>query len=136
MRKSILNDAKKGEDIPPMQAMKLSMQAMKLPALLTMQAIKLPALPSPPPPMPPVLPPQDQMILMSMALVCLRSFPLVFVYFLHITLFLKNLSMKNRINHQKDFICFRSDDEKNLYNKWLVLIGKKILKTPLRMDSL
>ena len=29
----------------------------------------------------------------------------------------KNLSMKNRIKHQKDVICFRSDDEKTLYNK-------------------
>ena len=48
------------------------------------------------------------MILMSMALVYLLSLPLVFVYFLHITLFsLKNSSMKNRINHQNDVICFR-----------------------------
>ena len=29
----------------------------------------------------------------------------------------KNLSMKNRINQQKDGICFRSDDGKTLYNK-------------------
>ena len=91
--------------IPPIQAMKLPMQAMKLPmqvmkllALLTMQAMKLPA--------PTTTPPQDQMILMSMALACLLSLPLVFVYFLHVTLFLKNLSMKNRINHQKDVIYF------------------------------
>ena len=39
----------------------LPIQAMKLPALLTMQAMKLPASPTPPP--------QNQMILMSMALV-------------------------------------------------------------------
>ena len=49
-----------------------------------------------------------------MALVYLRSLLSVFVYFLHITLFSqKNLSMKNKINHQKDVICFR----KNIYNK-------------------
>ena len=53
--------------------------------------------------------PQDQMILMSMALVYLLSLPLVLVYFLYITLFsLKNASMKNRINNQNDVICFRS----------------------------
>ena len=64
----------------------------------------------------------------------LASLPLVFVYILHITLFLKNKPMKKRLNHQNDVLCFRSDDEKNLYNKWLVLIGRKTLKTPLRMD--
>ena len=79
----------------------LPIQAMKLPALLAMQPMKLPASPTPPP--------QDQMILMSMALVYLLSLPLVFVYFLYITLFsLKNASMKNRINNQNDVICFRS----------------------------
>ena len=31
----------------------------------------------------------------------------VFVYFLHITLFLKNKSMKKRINHQNDVIYFK-----------------------------
>ena len=51
----------------------------------------------------PLLMPQDQMILMSMALVYLLSLPLVFVYFLDITLSsLKNSSMKNKINHQND----------------------------------
>ena len=47
------------------KAMKLqaliTIQAMKIPTLLTMQAMKLPALATPSP--------QDQMILMSMALV-------------------------------------------------------------------
>ena len=55
-----------------------------------------------------------------MALVYLRSLLSVFVYFLHITLFslkTKNLSLKSRMNHQKDVTCFRSDDEKTLYNK-------------------
>ena len=81
------------------------MQAMKLPALLTIEAMKLTALPTPLP--------QDHMILMSMVLVYLVSLPLVFAYFLHITLFsLKNLSMKNRINHQNDVICYRK-----IYNK-------------------
>ena len=62
-----------------------------------------------------------------MALVCLLALPSVFVYFLHITLLrlkIKNSSMKNRINHQKDVICFRK-----IYNKWLVLIRRKTLKT-------
>ena len=90
---------------------------------LAMLAMKLPALATPLPSLPlalTTLPPQDQMILMSMALVCLLCLPLLFVYFLHITLFnlkIKNSSMKNRINHQNDVICFRSDDEKALYNK-------------------
>ena len=63
LKESILNDAKKVAEILPMQA-------MKLPALATL-----------PPPLPPVLatPPQDQMILMSMALVYLLSLPLVFL---------------------------------------------------------
>ena len=76
--------------------------------------------------------PQDQTILMFMALVCLLSLPLVFVYFLHITLFnlkIKILSMKNRINHQNSVICFRK-----VYNKWVVSIEEKKLKTPLKMD--
>ena len=59
-------------EILPVQAMKLP---ALLPALLTIQAIKLSALPTPPP--------QDQMILMSMALVYLLSLPLTFVDFLH-----------------------------------------------------
>ena len=67
LKESILNDAKKVTEILPIQAMKLPMQAMKLPTL-----------PTPPPPLPP---PQYQMILMSMALVCLQSLPLVFVVF-------------------------------------------------------
>ena len=54
------------------------MQAMRLPALLTLQAKKLPASPTPPA--------QDQMILMSTVLAYLLSLPLVFVYFLHVTL--------------------------------------------------
>ena len=62
--------------------------------------MKLPPRPTPPlsPP-----PPQDQMIVMSMTMVCLRSLPLVLVYFLHITLFslkIKNKPLKNRIDHQ------------------------------------
>ena len=46
-------------------------------------------------------------ILMPMVLVCLK--PLVVVYFLHITPFsLKNSSsMKKKINHQNDVICFK-----------------------------
>ena len=76
------------------------MQATKLPAPPAMQAMKLPVSPTPLP--------QDQMILMSMVLACLLSLPLVFVYFLVITLCsLKNPSMENKINHQKDAICFK-----------------------------
>ena len=120
LKESILNDAKKVAEILPMQAM------------------KPPALPTPPPPLPPVLttpPPQDQMILMSMALVCLQSLPPVFVYCLPITLFslLKNSSMiawrlsmyKN--NHQKYVIYFRK-----IYNKWVLLIGKKNIEDSLK----
>ena len=106
LKESILNDAKKVVEIPSMQAMKLSMQAMKLPALLTMQAMKLPA--------PVTAPPQDQMILMFMVLAYLLFLPSVLVYFLHIRLKIKNKTMiaqrlsmsKKRINHQKDVICF------------------------------
>ena len=95
LKESTLNDAKKGGgDIP--------VQAMKLPRLPTLPT----ALTTPPP--------QDQMILMFMGLVCLLSLPLVFVYFLQI---LKNkpmitwrLSMsKKKINHQNDVICFRKN---------------------------
>ena len=90
-------------EILPMQAMKLSIQAMKLP----MQAMKLLAPRTPPP--------QDQMILMSIALVRLRSLPSVFVYFLYITLLrlkIKNKPTKKRINHRNDVICFTK-----IYNK-------------------
>ena len=82
------------------------MMQKKVMEILPMQAMKLPALPAPP------LPPQGQMILMSLALVYL---PLVLVYFLHIRLKMKNktmiawrlsMSKKNKINHQKDVICF------------------------------
>ena len=90
---------KKVAEILPIEVMKLPalppIQAMKVPVLLTIQAMKLPVLPTPSP--------QDQMILMSMALACLLSLPLLFVYFLHITpsrLKIKKPSMNNRINHQ------------------------------------
>ena len=69
--------------------------------------------------------PQDQMILMSMALLYLLPLPLVFVYSLHIILFsLKNSSMKKSISHQNDVICFRS----SIINEWLWL-SEKLLKT-------
>ena len=120
LKERILNDAKKVAEILPMQAMKLpallSMQAMKLSALLAMQAMKLPALPPLPPALTTVPSPQDQMTLISMALVYLLSLLSVFVYFLHITLprpKIKNKSIKNRINHQNYIICCR----KNIYNK-------------------
>ena len=62
--------------------------------------------------------------------------PLVFVYFFHITLprpQIKSKSMKN--NHQNDIICFRSDDEKMLYIKWVVLTGRrKALNTLLKVE--
>ena len=67
----------------------LPIQAMKLPALPTIQAMKLPALPATPPP-------QDQMILMSMALVYLLSLPSVFCVFFA---YLKN---KKKDNEKKD----------------------------------
>ena len=52
----------------------------------------------------------SQMMLMSMASVYLPSLPLVFVYFLHLTLFslkIKKPSMKNKINNQNDVLSFR-----------------------------
>ena len=52
----------------------------KVGEILLMQAMKLTALPTLPPP-------QDQMILMSMALAYLLPLPSVFVYFLQITVF-------------------------------------------------
>ena len=88
-----------------MQAVKrpvlLTMQSIKLPAPLTMQAMKLPASPTPPP--------QDKMILMYMALIYFLSLPLVFVYFLDVTLYsLKKLPMKKtKINDQNDVIYFQ-----------------------------
>ena len=73
--------------------------------------------------------PQDPVILMSMALAYLLKWylPLAFAYFLYIKLFMqiKTKSMKNRINNQNDVIGFRSDDDKTLYNKWVVLIEKR-----------
>ena len=52
----------------------------------------------------------SQIMLMFIALVYLLSLPLVFVYFLHITISLKikNKPMKNKTNHQNDILCFRS----------------------------
>ena len=86
MKRNILNDAKEVADI-------LLIQAMKLQALLTTL-------------------PQDQMILMFMALV-LPYLPLAFVLFLHTTLSLKikNQPTKNRINHLNDVICFRKNTQ-------------------------
>ena len=96
MKENILNDAKKVAKILPIQAMKppalLPIQVMKLPALLTMQAMKLQALPTPRP--------QDQMILMFMALAYLLSLLLVFVYFLQITLF--NLKIITQAKEKQD----------------------------------
>ena len=89
-----INMDKTSQKAMKLQAL-LTFQAVKIPTLLTMQAMKLPALAT--------LPPQDQMILMSMALVYLLCLPLVFLYFLYITLLrlkIKNSSMKNRINNQ------------------------------------
>ena len=90
------------------------MMQKKVAEILPIQVMKVPALPTLPPTTSPA-PPEDQIILMFIALVCLLSLPLVFVYFLHITFFnlkIKNSSMKNRINHQIDVICFRKT-----YNK-------------------
>ena len=93
---------------------------MKIPALPAMQAMKLPVSPTPLP--------KYQMILMSMVLVCLLSLPLVFVYFLDITLSsLKSLSMKYKVNHQKDVICF-----KKICNKWVALIEKKNIEVSIK----
>ena len=65
--------------------------------------------------------------IISMVFVSLLCLPLVFVYFSYITflrLKVKNSSMKSKTNHQNEVICFRK-----LYNKWLVLTRKRIVKT-------
>ena len=65
-----------------------------------------------------------------MALVYLLSLPLALAYFLHITLLrpqIRNKSIKN--NHQNSVICFRK-----IYNKCVVLIGKKTSKTLSKME--
>ena len=82
MKENILNANLSNETTLPIQAVilptLLPIQATILPVLLTIQAMKLPASPTPPP--------QNQMILMSMASIYLLYLPLVFVYFWHITL--------------------------------------------------
>ena len=96
LKESVLNDVKKAE-------------------ILAMKAMKLPAPPAVPPPQPRALPISPPVIRISMALVDLLSLPLAFAYFLHITthrLQIKNKSMKNKISHQNDVICFGK-----IYNK-------------------
>ena len=103
LKGSILNDAKKVTEI-------IAMQAMKLPALPTPLPPLLPALLALPPPLLQALPTPSPVILISMALAYLLSLPLAFAYFLHITfprLQIKNKSMKIKMNHQNDVICFR-----------------------------
>ena len=82
---------------------------------------KLP--PKPPPPLPTALPTSPPLILISMVLVYLLFLPFAFVYFLHMTLLrlqIKNKSVKNRINHQNNVICFRK-----IYNKMIIFDWKK-----------
>ena len=73
----------------------------------------------------PLLMPEDQMILISMALVYWLSLPLAFAYFLDITFSIlkKPPMMKNKINHQ---------NVKKTYNKWLDLIGKKDIEDSIK----
>ena len=72
---------------------------------------------------------QGQMILTPIALLYLLSLPLVFVYFSLFRLKIKKLSIKNRIRCHNDFMSLR-----NLYNKWVALIGRKTLKTLSKTD--
>ena len=91
--------------------------------ILAMHAMKLPAPPTLPPPLPTALPTLPPVILIFIALVYLLSLSLAFAYFLHLTLprlQIKNKSMKNRINDQKDGICFRK-----IYNKMSIFDWKK-----------
>ena len=118
LKGSILNDAKKVTEI-------IAMQAMKLPALPTPLPPLLPALLALPPPLLQALPTPSPVILISMALAYLLSLPLAFAYFLHITflrLQIKNKSMKIKMNHQNDVICFR----KYTTNEWLKSIEDSI----------
>ena len=64
LKESILNDVKKGSG-------DTTNASNGTTALLTIQVMKLPVSPTPPP--------QDQMILMFIALACSQSLPLVFV---------------------------------------------------------
>ena len=84
LKENVLNDVKKCGDT--------TIQAMKLPTMPPIQAMKLPALPTPPPP-------QNQMILIYMVLVYLLPLPLVFAYFLDITL--SGLKIKKQGNEEK-----------------------------------
>ena len=72
----------------------------------------------------------SQVIHMYMTLVYLLSLPPVFVYFLDITgSILKNSSMKKKTNHHNDFMSL-----KNLYNKWVALTARKMLKSLSKTD--
>ena len=83
LKESILNNAKKGSG----DATNASNETISA----TNTATSLPPAP---------ITPQDQVILMSMALVYLPSLPWTFVYFLHITLF--NLKIKKQANEKQD----------------------------------
>ena len=54
------------------------------------------------------------------------------MYFLRTTRRQGKSSMNNPLN-QNDVICFRSDDEKTLYNKLTVMV-RKTLRTLLKMQ--
>ena len=111
LKQSILYDVKKAE-------------------ILAMQAMKLPAPPTLPPPLPTALPTPPPVILIFIALVYLLSLSLAFTYFLHLTLprlQIKNKSMKNRINDQKDGICFRK-----IYNKMSIFDWKKNIEDSIK----
>ena len=67
---------------------------------------------------------QDQMILMSTALVYLLSLPLAFVYFLHVTL--SSLKIKKSSIKKRSTTKTTSYGLEKIYNKWVALIRKKI----------
>ena len=116
LKENILNDVKKCGDT--------TIQAMKLPTILPMQAMKLATLPTPPPP-------QDQMIIMLWRWYSCCPCHRRLCNFLRIT---KNKSAMNNLLNQNDVIYYGFDDEKTLYNKRVVLIGRKTLKTLLKLD--
>ena len=66
---------------------------------------------------------QDQMILMSTALVYLLPLPLAFVYFLHVTL--SSLKIKKSSIKKRSTTKTTSYALEKIYSKWVALIGKK-----------
>ena len=122
--------ARKGRENYMNKLKQIILYDVKKAEILAMHAMKLPAPPTLPPPLPTALPTLPPVILIFKALVYLLSLSLAFAYFLHLTLprlQIKNKSMKNRINDQKDGICFRK-----IYNKMSIFDWKKNIEDSIK----